>query len=64
MSSPEPSVADHSEEPAPATVRQAVVAVVVLTVIATALILNLAFSTANTPSSVDGRTATTSQHVN
>lgn len=64
MSTPEPSVAERSEEPASATVRQAVAVVAVLTLIAVALIINLAFSTANTPSSVDGRTATTSQHVN
>ncbi|MBW3644880.1 MAG: hypothetical protein KY441_05180 [Actinobacteria bacterium] len=64
MSTPEPSVANRSEEPAPATFRQGVVAVAVLAVIAAIIILNLAFSTANTPSSVDGRTATTSQHVN
>ena len=64
MSTPEPSVAERSEEPAPTTVRQAVVIVAVLTLIAAALIINLAFSTSNTPSSVGGRTATTSQHVN
>ena len=63
MSTPEPSVAERSEEPAPATFRQAVVVVAVLTLIAAGIILNLAFSTANTPSSVDGRTATSSQDV-
>jgi hypothetical protein len=63
MSTPEPSVAERSGEPASVTVPQAVLAVVVLTVVAAMIILALAFSTANTPSSVGGRTATSSQHV-
>lgn len=63
MSSPEPSVAERSEEPAPATISQAVVVVAVLTVVAAIVILTLAFGTSNTPSSVGGRTATSSHHV-
>ncbi len=63
MGTPEPSIADRSDEPASATTGQAVAVVAVLTVVAALIILSLAFGTSNTPSSVGGRTATSSQHV-
>lgn len=63
MSTPEPSVAERSEEPASVTTGQAVMTVAVLTVVAAIIILTLAFSTANTPSSIGGSTATSSQHI-
>jgi hypothetical protein len=63
MSTPEPSVAERSEEPAPATSGQAVLVVAVLAVVAAIIVLALAFSTENTPNSVGGTTATSSQHI-
>lgn len=56
-------MAARSDEPSGVTRRQGLVVVLVLTVIATLIIVNLAFSTANTAASVDGRSATSSEFV-
>ncbi len=45
------------------TRRQGILVVLVLVVIASLIIIDLAFSTANTPFSVNGRTATSSQFI-
>lgn len=68
MSAPEPTVDDaglgeRSSEPRPETTRKAVIFVVTLVVLAALLIVNFAFSTSNTPASVNGRTATSSQYL-
>ncbi len=56
-------MAARSDEPSAVTRRQGLVVVLALTVIAALIIINLAFSTANTAASVDGRSATTSEFV-
>ncbi len=59
----EPGMAGHSNESPRLTTRKAVIAVVTLIVLAALLILNFAFSTSNTPQSINGRTATSSQYL-
>ncbi len=56
-------MAERGNESSRVTTRKAVIAVVTLTVVATLLILNFAFSTSNTPQSVNGRTATSSHYL-
>jgi hypothetical protein len=60
----EPPVGDRSGRDDRATARQALAVVLVLTLIATLVILDFAFSTANESSSINGRTATSSQYIN
>lgn len=56
-------MAERSNESSRVTTRKAVIAVMTLTVLAALLILNFAFSTSNTPQSINGRTATSSQDL-
>ncbi|MDP9419906.1 MAG: hypothetical protein M3P53_07140 [Actinomycetota bacterium] len=63
VASGEAGMAARSDEPSAVTRRQGLVVVLALTVIAALIIINLAFSTANTAASVDGRSATTSEFV-
>ncbi len=60
----ESAVGDRSGRPDRAVTRQAIIMVLVLTVIATLIIIEFAFTTANDVSSIDGRTATSSQYIN
>ncbi|MBW3610646.1 MAG: hypothetical protein KY438_03840 [Actinobacteria bacterium] len=66
MSSPEATtespVGDRSGRPDRATTRQAIIVVLVITAIAALIIIELAFTTANDSSSINGRTATSSQY--
>lgn len=56
-------MAARGEESSRVTRRQAITVVLALLVIAALIIIDLAFSTANTPFSVNGRTATSSQFI-
>lgn len=56
-------MAARHDESSAVTRRQGMLVVLAITVIAALIIIDLAFSTANTNASIDGRTATTSQFV-
>ncbi|MBW3575293.1 MAG: hypothetical protein KY450_10550 [Actinobacteria bacterium] len=63
MAEGEAGMAARHDESSAVTRRQGMLVVLAITVIAALIIIDLAFSTANTNASIDGRTATTSQFV-